>query len=225
MGASPMRFFQTMHGRGARATRLLAFALLGIILATGCSRPNAANIELRKQNAELRGQIETLNRQHEADVASIRGLQKSGASTMPSIPPERLATLFTVHGIQFGKLTGGADLDPKTPGDDGVKVYVTPFDQDGEPLKAAGSFVVEAFDLDAEKGIRIARSEFPLEEARKNWYGQALLHTYVLTCRWEKPPTHADVTIKVTYTDALTGRVFDAQKQVKVSLKDDKVKG
>ena len=43
-------------------------------------------------------------------------------------------------------------------------------------------------------------------------------YTYVLTCPWQnKIPRHAGLTVRVTFTDALTGRVFTAEKQVKVN--------
>ena len=107
-------------------------------------------------------------------------------TTVPSLPHERLATLFTTHGLQFGRLTGPADLDPKQPGEDGLKVYVVPTDGHGQPLKAAGSFVVEAFDLAKGDNARIGRWEFPLDQAAKNWFGQAMLYTYVLPAPWQQ---------------------------------------
>ena len=185
---------------------------------TGCTHPSAANIELRKQNADLRDQITALNRRHDADAATIRALESKHATTAPTLPSDRLAQLFTVHGIQFGKLTGGADLDPKTTGDDGIKVYVVPIDDDGETLKAAGSFVVDAFDLAVGDGMRVAHCEVSEADTRKLWYGQVLMHTYVLTCPFQRQPAHSDLTLKVSFTDALTGRRFDAQKQIKIQL-------
>ena len=121
-----------------------------------------------------------------------------------------------MHGLSFGRLTGGADLDRDKPGDEGLKIYVTPVDAAGDDIKAAGSFVVEAFDLKRESEQRIGRWEFVLEDAGKNWYGQALLNTYVLTAPWQTVPENPNLTVKVTFTDGLTGRVFEAQKQVKV---------
>jgi hypothetical protein len=44
-----------------------------------------------------------------------------------------------------------------------------------------------------------------------------MLYTYVLSCPWQSPPKHSDITLKVTFTDALTGRAFTAQKSIKVA--------
>jgi hypothetical protein len=41
-----------------------------------------------------------------------------------------------------------------------------------------------------------------------------MLYTYVLKCPFEQPPAHETLTIRVTFTDALTGRVFTAQREV-----------
>jgi hypothetical protein len=123
------------------------------------------------------------------------------------LPQERLSKLFTVHGFEFGKLTG---VD-----DEGVlKIYVVPIDDSGQKIKAAGSFVVAAFDLANDPNSLIARREFSVDEARKNWFGQALLYEYVLPVPWNSPPKHPDVTVKVSFTDALTGRTFTGQKVI-----------
>ena len=192
-------------------------AMLVVLVAAvpGCGKPSSANIALRKENKALRDKVESLERQHNADVASLRA---GGATTVPSLPQTQLEKLFTVHGIEFGRLTGPADWDANAPGDDGLKLYVTPTDNAGQPLKAAGSFVVEAFDLAAGDGrTRVGRWEFPLDDAAKNWFGQATLYTYVLQTPWQTRPEHPDLTLKVTFTDALTGRSFTEQKVVKIT--------
>src|SRR5438046_3115801 len=129
-------------------TRATIIIVLMFLAATGCGSPNTASIVVRKQNQDLQVPIATLTRAREADAATIRNLQ-APVGTIPTLSQERLEKLFTVHGIQLGRLTGGADLDRSKPGDEGIKVYITPTDDDGEPLKAAGSFVIEAFDLAA----------------------------------------------------------------------------
>jgi hypothetical protein len=190
--------------------RLLTALLIGLpITLIGCAKPNKANIELRKKNAELRDKVEMLERQHAGDVASIAAMQKPG-TTLPSLSNERLGELFTVHGISFGRLTG-IDPDQK-----GLKAYVVPTDGAGEPLKAAGSFVIDAFDLSRKEDGAIGHWEFPLDQAGKIWFGKATLYTYVLSLPTEKLPQRGEVTLKVTFTDALTGREFSGQRVVKI---------
>ena len=200
-----------------QATSVWLFLLVLTALCPSCGRPSAANIELRKQNAALGGQIEEFERRHRADQASIRALESS-AATMPSLPRSRLEKLFTVHGLKLGKLTGGADLDRSVAGHEGLVIYAVPVDQDGDELKAAGSFNIEAFDLALPVSQKIGQWTFRAEEAKKNWNSVGLLYCYVLRCRWQNLPTHGDLTIKVTFTDELTGRAFTEQRVVKIDL-------
>src|SRR3954470_22033546 len=96
-----------------------------LLFVGGCGSPNKANIALRKEIQTLEGKLAELDRRHEADRAQIRGLQEN-RPTVASLPQERLDQLFTVHGLALGRLTGGADLEPSTPGDDGIKVGIYP---------------------------------------------------------------------------------------------------
>lgn len=187
----------------------------------GCflfGNPSKANIELRKQVQKLDGEVAQLKQQHETDEATIKGLtQRTG--TVPTLEPARLEKLFTASSIGLGKMTGGVDLDPSKPGDEGFKVYVKPYDQYSDHLKAAGSFVVEAFDLADQKNPSLGRWEFPVEKAQDNWHSFLTRYEYVLTCPWQngRVPHHGDVTVKVTFTDELTGRVFTRQTVAKVN--------
>jgi hypothetical protein len=188
------------------------------ILLLGCNgKPNQANIELRKENQDLQLQIAAMKRVHEADQATISALRDQ-RGTFPSLPDDRLERLFTVHGVKFGRLTGGADLDPGKSGDDGIKVYVVPIDETGDELKAAGSFVVELFDLNKQSDNLVGRWDFNHLQARNSWFGSALLYEYVLSCPWARAPEHSNLTVKVSFHDELTGREYSAQKEITVTL-------
>jgi hypothetical protein len=189
------------------------FVLL-LLTAAGCGSPSSANITLRKQNQDLQDQITTLTRARKADAATIAALQQR-VGTVPTLSQQRLEKLFTVHGIKLGRLTGGADLDHSKPGDEAIKVYADPTDDDGDAIKAAGSFIVEAFDL-AANPPELGKWTFDTDATRKLWNGSLLSHQYVLTCPWQKPPQHEELTIKVTFSEELTRREFHAQSVVKV---------
>jgi hypothetical protein len=190
------------------------------LLLGGCGSPSQANIELRKQNQNLQNQIIDLQRQHDGDVAQIAALQaKVGA--VPTLPVDRLNQLFTTHGLKLGDLTGGNSSGPNQKFDDELTVYAVPTDDDGEPIKAAGSFVIQAFDLALAGDQKIGEWSFDIDQTRKSWesliFNSPILYNYALNCPWQKPPAHSDLTVKMTFTDALTGRVFSQQKQVHVT--------
>ncbi len=194
--------------------------IVAVVLAAalaGCRSPSKANIGLRKQNATLREEVVSLKSAHESDRAAIHRLE-SNATTVPVLPHDRVSRLFTAHGLKLGKLTGGGDLDRGKPGDEGLQIYLVPIDQEGDEIKAAGSFVFEAFDLAKGGEVRLGRWEIPTAQASKKWLGNALQYGYIFELPWQTVPSAEEVTIRTTFTDELTGRTFTAQKPVRVDL-------
>ena len=200
--------------------RAVASVIVISLVPLGCGKPNRANIELRKQNATLQRELDQARRDRQADRQSLEALQRQQGSGVETLPPARLDRLFTVRDIKLGRLTGGADLDPDKPGDEGFKVHVGLVDQHGDDLKSSGAFVVEAFDLAGENGpAQVGRWEFPVEKSQDSWHSFLTRYEYVLTCPWQQaPPRHLEVTVKVTFTDELTGRQFTRQTVAKVKL-------
>lgn len=184
----------------------------------GCGSPNQANIELRKRIQSLQTQVNQLQVEHQADQRTIQGL-RDRTGYLPTLPAARLDQLFTTHGIEFGRLTGGADLDPSKPGDEGFMVYITPTDGSGDKLKAAGTFDIDAFDLAEPKDPLLGHWHFDLQQARGAWTSVLMQYSYVLTCRWQnKIPRHRDITIKVTFFDELTQTPFTAQRVIQINV-------
>ncbi|MGD0462883.1 MAG: hypothetical protein ABSB74_10385 [Tepidisphaeraceae bacterium] len=196
---------------------VLAAMLGGGLLLAGCQGPSKVNIELRKQNQQLAARIDELQRRHDADEATIRGLQ-SRATTVPVLPEDELDDLFTTAGLQFGRLTGGYHPDPNQPGDAMLKIYVVPIDRQGDEIKAAGTFHVELFDPALGATNRIGEWDFDLQAAKADWYGSGLLYTYVLSCPWQTVPVHDKLQARVTFRDALTHREFTVDREVRVEV-------
>jgi len=186
-------------------------------MLSGCGSPSAANILLRKQNQALSDQVSQLTAQHQRDVETLAACQRSHPTTA-SLPPERLDQLVTAHGLTVGKLTGGDNPDPTQSFDNQLKVYVVPIDSDGTPIKAAGSFKVEAFDLGDPAKPLVGTWSFDSAQADTFFYSRFMSYTYVLPCPFAKNPAHSDLTVRVTFDDALTGREFVGQAEAKVRL-------
>jgi len=192
------------------------FGLVSVVLAfAGCGSPNAANIQLRKQNQTLQGQVDQLTDQHHRDMDTLAACQRSHPTTA-SLSPERLDSLVTTHGLSFGKLTGGDNPDSTATVDTQLKVFVVPVDADGTPIKAAGTFKVEAYDLDDPAKPLIGTWNFDLIRTRSSFYSQFALYTYVLVCPLQTKPAHSNLTIHVTFSDALTGWQFKDQTRTTV---------
>lgn len=191
-----------------------------VVFLSGCGgSPDKANIALRKQNQDLREELESLNRKRAGDLATIDALRASaGISATQQLAEDRIAKLFTTHGLRLGRLTGGARSKPELTADDVIKVYAVPTDEAGDPLKAAGSFTVSAYDLADTKQPLVGQWEFGADDVRKMWYGDAMLYNYVLACPLPRQPTHGELTIRVVFSDSLTGRKFEAERKAKITL-------
>ncbi len=202
-----------------RPSCLLLLPLAGIIaMSGGCSllrKPDKANIELRKQNQELQARLAESQRTSEADAARLRSIE-GRAEPLPTLPRERLAKLFTAHDIKLGRLTGGADLDPAKPGQEGLKIHVTPLDETGDPIKAAGAFTVEAFDLSQDQGVKIGTWTIDAAAARENWSSVLNRYEYVFSLPWQMPPMTTSLHLDVTFDDELTQRRFKKSADVTV---------
>jgi hypothetical protein len=187
-------------------------------LICGCfsGHPDQANIALRKDNQQLSAQIADLHRQNDALAAQLNAIEQRPGATLPQLPQSRLDKLFTVSGLNVSDWTGGYTPLGYGP-DQMLRVYAVPIDQTGDVIKAAGSFTVELFDLDA-KRVRLGTWTFPVEQASANWYDQVFLETYILNCPWQIQPTHADLLVRVKFTDELTGRQFAVDRDVKIHL-------
>ena len=193
-------------------------ALVLLCLLSGCASPSAANNKLRVENQALTEKIEQLNRQIETHHATIDALEKKAGNTLPSLPESRLNKLFTATGIQLGKLTSLQYPDAPTTNVEKLpilSVQVVPLDNDGQTLKAAGSFAFDLFDLEGQTPVSIGHFNFSTDESRACWFGQGLLYNYIFKCPLETKPAHSEILLRVIFTEELTGRQFKAEKKIK----------
>ncbi len=188
----------------------------GCGLIFGGNRPSEANIVLRKENQTLRDKVKTLQQQHETDVKALHA-EREHTPGLATLSADRLDRLYTVHGLQVGRLTGPVPGGRPDGAAAGLKVYVVPTDASGEPLKAAGTFTVEAFDLADRDRPRIGVWPFDAAASRAAWNGAFLEYTYVLRCPWQQPPEHEVITLRISFVDELTGGVFHTQSEVHVT--------
>ena len=202
-------------GQARSRRRPVRWLLLLAAAAIGCNgaAPDGDVGRLQKleqENVKLRAEAGKLRETITAQGTQIETLQALG--------PKRLDKLFYVTSIKLGRYTGGVDLDGKE-GDDGIRVYLIPQDADGHTLKAAGNVRVQLFDLAAEEKDRmIATYTFTVETIGKNWAGGFLTKHYKFDCPWKTPPARAEITVRASFTDYLTGKDFTAQKLCKVDL-------
>ena len=193
------------------------FALLAVLtILAGCANKNEQIMELQARNRELRQQLRQSKQTIDSQENTIRR-QNEQIDNLSELGSERLAVLFTVERIKLGRYSGGTKLDDM-PGDDGIRVYITPQDEAGRSVTAAGSISVDVFDL-AEKSQPLLMSySFSPTEAKEHWYSGGLANHYSIICPWKDSlPAGDEVTVRVKFIDYLTGQTFTATKQCRIS--------
>jgi hypothetical protein len=200
--------------RHAPKTIILAAFLLA--LAAGCENngkkpaPPDRIKNLQQENTRLTQQFEQARAENEQLKEQVRVL----AGLRDEVEVENL---YLLRRIKITRYTNFYDRDK-----DGQKekliVYIQPMDDDGDIIKAAGAVDVQLWDLN-KKGDEALLGQWHVkhDELKKLWFATLVTTNYRLT--FDMPDKVKDfkdpLTIKVTFTDYLTGRVFQEQKVIK----------
>jgi outer membrane murein-binding lipoprotein Lpp len=190
--------------------------LLAFFLAAGCAshndkEPLAIKIEqLTQENTQLQEQIEQFNSENKELKDQIQAL-----SGLPE--NVRLENLIRVNRIKIGRYTGFFDKD-----DDGRKekliVYIQPIDEQGDVLKAAGTIEVQLWNLNKpDNKALLGQWKAGPDELKKLWFATVITSNYRLTFNVADiiDNLQEPLTVRVTFTDYLTGKVFNEQKAIK----------
>ncbi len=193
-----------------------AFCILILFLpVTGCATPDdkeslAAEIEqLTQENTQLQKQIE----QSDAENKQLRQ-QVQVLSDLPD--GVKLENLNRIKSIKIGRYTGFFDKDK-----DGKKekliVYIQPVDEQGDTIKAVGTVDVQLWDLNrADSEALLGEWRVESNELKELWFATMITINYRLTFDITDiiESLEESLTVKVTFTDYMTGRVFKEQKVI-----------
>ena len=165
---------------------------------------------LTKSNDELGVQlkrVESEKLQLENQVRTLSGLSSE----------IRLENLYSLKTVTLGKYTNLYDKD-----NDGAKekliVYLKLVDEQGDFIKASGAVEVELWDLSKSPADALLGSwHREPADLKKLWYSTVMGSHYRLVFdisdiveKFEEP-----LTVKATFTDYITGKVFRLQKVIK----------
>ncbi len=204
---------------GVNAIRYTLYAILAgclLVIAAGCDNAGS-RASLAKELNTLKQKKTQLTRQFEQSKSENEQLGEH-ILFLSGLPPE--AKLEYINRLQRIKITGYTNLYDKDK--DGRKenliVYIQPIDRDGDVIKAAGAVDVQLWDLNKEQGqALLGQWHVEPDELKKLWLAGFLSTSYRLTFdvadkidEFEEP-----LTVKVTFTDYLTGKVFKEQKVIK----------
>lgn len=191
---------------GIQGLIVFALALLG-----GCGgRPNEALWDqihsLNEQRNELRSQVETLESEN-------RRLREENQTLLGIGPEEHQAAIDRLDRIAVRNRSGLYDKD-----DDGrpetLVVYLETIDTAQDRIKAPGKVEVELWDLGrpAEEAM-LGRWTVAPETLRSLWSAALMTHYYRLSFEVGDRLTgeEKDLTLRVRFTDTLTGKVLTDQ--------------
>ncbi|MHC4118940.1 MAG: hypothetical protein ACYSWO_15705 [Planctomycetota bacterium] len=194
---------------------ILLFCLLVI---SGCQQPDEGP-SLAVQIEELTLEKEQLQEQIEQAKSENEQL-KEQLQTLSGLPEDvRLENMYSLEKIKLGRLSGFFDKDKDKDGKrETLIVYVTPIDNDGDGIKATGSMNVQLWDLNKPGSeAMLGEWDVPPGELKKLWFKTLLAVNYRLTFDISDKVEKFDepLTAKVSFTDYLSGKVFEDQKVIK----------
>jgi hypothetical protein len=202
-----------------RRSRLAGQALLGSLataglLAAGCQGPQGKPAVAAAQDriTALETEASQLKQRVANEQATIEG-QRQQILNLQQMGGHRAVRLAPLEGIRFASLSGGYDPTGSA-NDQGIMLYVQPYDADGDAVKAAGELTVRMFDLGNPAGPKLIHQyTWNVEQLRKIWNGKLWTSHFSAYCPWPKdyqPPRQ--VTVQAEFVDALTGKTFARQQ-------------
>lgn len=200
--------------------RYVLYAILAgclVTLGVSCDSTGSRKVTLAEkvellteENAQLKEKIEQAESENEQ--------LKQQLHTLSGVREE--VKLDNVYNLVSIKITGYTNFYDKDK--DGKKekliVYVQPIDEVGDVIKACGTMEVQLWDLNRENGqALLSQWQVNLEQLKRLWFASLITVNYRLVFdvtdiidEFKDP-----LTVKVTFTDYLTGKVFKEQKIIK----------
>ncbi len=188
------------------------FLLAAIAGCDGAAGPDP----LKEEINTLKQEKKQLTRQMEQSISENEKLKKQ-IMVLSGLPTD--TKLENFYNLQRVKITGFTNFYDKDK--DGRRekliVYIQPIDQDGDVVKATGSVDVQLWNLNKANGkALLGQWHVKPDELRKLWFATLVTINYRLTFdvadKIEK--FEEALTVKLTFTDHLSGKVFKQQKVI-----------
>lgn len=203
--------------KSARHIRRICLSLSLLIFCIGCESPGP-KVTLEDKIQTLTTEKSQLRKQFEQSQAQNKKLQQR-LQVLSELPPEvKGQNVYDLRKIKITRYTNFYDRDS-----DGKKekliVYIQPIDQTGDIIKAAGAVDVQLWDLNKKEtqNALLGQWHVKADELKKMWFATIITINYRLVFDIPKRAENLDcpLTVKVTFTDYLTGKVFKEQKVIK----------
>lgn len=192
----------------------IILVVLLFTLLCGCEDANKTRVDKLKALQQEKGSLQEQLARYKSENLQLQKQLNVMAGLGPKQKGEKL------YEIQRVKLTRYTNLYDKDK--DGKKekliVYLQPIDKQGDIIKAGGSVDVELWDLNRKDGeAMLGRWHVNSDELKEIWHATIVTTYYRLVFDigekvefFEEP-----LTVKVSFTDYLTGKVFTEQRTIK----------
>ena len=188
-----------------------------LIAASGCEDAAAQKFspgdriqQLKEEKRQLQSQIEQTRVENEQLKKQVQFLSELPADV-------RLENIYNLKKIKLTRFTGLFDKD-KSGQYDKLIVYIQPIDEDEDIVKAAGIVDVQLWDLSKPNGqAMLGQWSVEPDQLKELWFATLVTTNYRLTFDITDKIDEFDepLTVKVTFTDYLSGRVFKQQRVIK----------
>ncbi len=191
---------------------IFVFCSFALFFFSGCNA-NKEIAKLKTQISDLNEENTVLTKQIEQANAESKQL-KSQIATLQKLPDNAKGeNLYKLENVKIHNYSALYD-ENKDGKIDTLIVRIQPYDNFGDLIKAAGSVEVELWNLSKPEGqAKIGAWKVSSEELKKTW-NDTLVTNYRLSFditgkidKFDEP-----LTLKFTFTDYLTGKVFKEQK-------------
>jgi len=167
--------------------------------------------KLQQEKAGLTGEVQ----QCQAEIEQLRAQVRS----LSTLPKDESNNPYKLTSVRVAKISNFFDKDSDGK-QEKLVVYVQPIDAEGDIIKAAGTAAVQLWNLDNPNGeALLGQWQVEPAELRKLWF-DSLTTGYRLT--FDRPEglevLSEPLTVKVSFTDYLTGETFRVQQVIKPKL-------
>jgi hypothetical protein len=188
---------------------LTAVLLAGCGIGSAKEQPLELKVEaLQREKAELAGKVEQCQVENEQLQQQVKALT--------ALPKDGREDFYRLTSVRVARFTGFYDTD-KDGRRETLLVYIQPIDTDGDIIKTAGTVHVQLWNLDnpGDQAL-VGQWQVQPDQLRKLWVG-AMVSDYRLPFDVSLTPEllAQPLTVKITFTDYLTGEIFRDQMVIK----------
>jgi len=189
----------------------VAVVTLAAVSLSGCGIGEARDPEIQLELEKLQREHAELQTSLGQSQVEIKQLEEQ-IETLSALPAGRGDNPYPLERINITRYTNFYDKD-----EDGRKekliVYVEPIDPEGDAVKIAGAVHVQLWNLNKPSDEALLNQwQVPPEKLRELWFDTLVAANYRLT--FDAPDGEVlaqPLTVKVTFTDLLTGKIFRDQ--------------